>query len=353
MNSIALTAPDDWHLHVRDGSALASVVPHSARQFARALIMPNLKPPVTTVAQALAYRERILRAVPPECAFTPYMSLYLTETTSPEEVRRVADTLEVLSFKLYPAGATTHSEAGVSALERIFPLLESMEQYDVPLQVHGEVTDADVDIFDREARFVETCLAPITRRFPALRVVLEHVTTREGVDFIRESGATLAATLTAHHLLYNRNALLAGGVRPHFYCLPILKREKHRKALLEAAASGNPQFFLGTDSAPHSRHAKETACGCAGCYTAHAALEFYAEAFESVGALERLDAFAGQHGADFFRLPRNAGRIELRRETWSVPETLDFGADELVPLRAGEKILWRVHSFMQRIDDTL
>lgn len=343
MNRMVLTAPDDWHLHVRDGSALASVAPHSARQFARALIMPNLTPPVTTVAQALRYRERILGAIPQGCAFTPCMSLYLTEATQPDEVRRVSETPEVLSFKLYPAGATTNSESGVSSVEKIYPLLEGMERHGVPLQVHGEVTDAEVDIFDREARFIEVHLAPITRRFPGLRIVLEHVTTRDGVDFVREAGSNVAATITAHHLLYNRNALLAGGVRPHFYCLPVLKRETHRQALLAAATSGNPQFFLGTDSAPHPRRAKEAACGCAGCYTAHAALELYAEAFESVGALERLDAFASRYGADFFRLPRNEGRIELRRETWSVPETLAIGADELVPLRAGETLSWRLH----------
>lgn len=342
MNRIVLTAPDDWHVHVRDGSALASVVPHSARQFARALIMPNLKPPVTTVVEALRYRERILGAIPPQYAFMPYMSLYLTEATSPDEVRRAAETPEVLSFKLYPAGATTNSESGVASLEKIYPVLECMERHDVPLQVHGEVTDAEVDIFDREARFIEAHLAPITRRFPGLRVVLEHVTTREGVDFVRAAGENVAATITAHHLLYNRNALLAGGVRPHFYCLPVLKREQHRQALLDAATGGNPQFFLGTDSAPHPRQAKESACGCAGCYTAHAAMELYAEAFETAGALERLDAFASRHGADFFRLPRNEGQIELRRETWSVPETLAIGADELVPLRAGETLAWRM-----------
>ncbi|HLF98200.1 MAG TPA: dihydroorotase [Methylococcaceae bacterium] len=342
MNQIVLTAPDDWHLHVRDGSALASLVPHSARQFARALIMPNLRPPVTTVAEALRYRERILDAISPRCAFTPYMSLYLTEATQPEEVARVAETPEVLSFKLYPAGATTNSESGVASLEKIYPLLECMERHDVPLQVHGEVTEPEVDIFDREARFIEAHLEPITRRFPALRVVLEHVTTREGVDFVREAGGTVAATITAHHLLYNRNALLVGGVRPHFYCLPILKRETHRRALLEAATRGNPKFFLGTDSAPHPRHAKECASGCAGCYTAHAAMELYAQAFESAGALERLDAFASRHGADFFRLPRNEGQIELRREAWSVPETLAIGEDVLIPLRAGETLSWRV-----------
>lgn len=342
MNRITLTAPDDWHLHLRDGSALGSVAPFSARQFARALIMPNLKPPVTTVAEALRYRDRILAAVPPRSGFTPLMSLYLTERVSADEVRRAAETPEILSFKFYAAGATTHSEAGVAALETIYPVLEQMERHDIPLQVHGEVTDRDVDIFDREARFVETHLTAIVRRFPGLRVVLEHVTTRDGVEFVRAAGDKVAATLTAHHLLYNRNALLAGGVRPHYYCLPVLKRESHRQALLEAATGGHRRFFLGTDSAPHPRHAKESACGCAGCFTAHAALELYAEAFESAGALDRLEAFASRHGAEFFRLPYNRGQIHLHRETWTIPQTLPFGAGELIPLRAGESLSWRV-----------
>jgi dihydroorotase len=342
MHRLALTRPDDWHLHLRDGAALQSVVAHSAAQFARAIVMPNLKPPVATVAEALAYRERILAALPPEAGFEPLMTLYLTEATAPDEIRRAAETPGVAALKLYPAGATTNSEAGVNSLEAVYPALEAMQKHGLPLLVHGETTDPAIDIFDREAAFIDRQLAPMTARFPALRVVLEHVTTGEGVAFVRDSGPQVAATLTAHHLLYNRNALLAGGVRPHFYCLPVLKRESHRLALLAAATSGNPKFFLGTDSAPHPRSQKESACGCAGCYTAHAALELYAEAFESAGALDRLEAFASFHGPDFYGLPRNRGQVVLERAEWRVPASLPFGEERLIPLRAGERLAWRL-----------
>jgi dihydroorotase len=333
--------PDDWHLHLRDGDVLRNVVQDSARQFGRAIVMPNLKPPVTSVADALAYRQRILAALPEDSRFEPLMTLYLTNTTPADEVRRVAESSVVHGFKLYPAGATTNSDAGVAQLEALYPLFEVMEQQDVPLLVHGEVTDNHIDIFDREKVFIDRHLAPLVHQFPGLRVVLEHITTREGAHFVRDSRPGVGATITAHHLLYNRNAMLAGGIRPHFYCLPILKREPHRQALLEAATSGNTQFFLGTDSAPHSRHAKETACGCAGCYTAHTALELYAMAFESVNALDKLEAFASFHGADFYRLPRNASVITLEKTTWVVPEQLSLGDDALIPFMAAETIGWR------------
>jgi dihydroorotase len=342
MQRLTLTRPDDWHLHFRDGAAMRDVVPHTAKQFARAIVMPNLKPPVTTVAEALAYRDRILAALPEGSAFEPLMTLYLTDATPPEEIRRAAEEPSVAALKLYPAGATTNSDAGVKSLEGIYPVLEAMARHDVPLLVHGEVTESHIDIFDREAAFIDRHLAPMAARFPELRLVLEHVTTRDGVQFVRDSGPRIGATLTAHHLLYNRNALLAGGVRPHFYCLPILKRESHRQALLDAATGGNPKFFLGTDSAPHPRGAKESACGCAGCYTAHAAIELYAEAFEAAGALDKLEAFASFHGPDFYGLPRNRGRIVLEKAGWAVPERLPFGDSEVVPLRAGETVGWRM-----------
>lgn len=341
MQSLTITQPDDWHLHLRDGDALRDVVEASARQFARAIVMPNLRPPVTTVDHALAYRQRILAALPEGSLFEPLMTLYLTDTTSVDEVRRVAESTVVHGFKLYPAGATTNSDEGVNQLEALYPLFETMERHDVPLLVHGEVTDADIDIFDREKVFIDRYLAPLVHQFPALRVVLEHITTREGTHFVRDSRQGVAATITAHHLLYNRNAMLAGGIRPHFYCLPILKREPHRQALLEAATSGNSKFFLGTDSAPHARQAKESACGCAGCYTAHAALELYATAFESVNALDKLEAFASFHGADFYRLPRNARQIRLEKSAWTLPEQLSLGGDALIPFMAGETIGWR------------
>ena len=342
MLSITLTQPDDWHLHLRDGAALHDVVHDTARQFARAIVMPNLKPPVTTVADALAYRQRILDALPDGSRFEPLMTLYLTDTTTPDEVRRVAESPLVHAFKLYPAGATTNSDAGVNQLEALYPLFEVMQQHDVPLLIHGEVTDAAIDIFDREQVFIERHLTALVRQFPALRVVLEHITTREGAQFVRDSRSGVAATITAHHLLYNRNAMLAGGIRPHFYCLPILKREPHRQALLEAATGGSPKFFLGTDSAPHARPAKETACGCAGCYTAHAAIELYAMAFDSVNALDQLEAFASFHGPDFYRLPRNSTRITLEKSAWALPEQLSLGSDPLIPFMAGETVNWRV-----------
>ncbi len=342
MNTLTISQPDDWHLHLRDGAAMRDVVADSARQFGRAMIMPNLKPPVTTVAEALAYQQRILAALPEDSPFEPLMTLYLTEQTPIDEIRRAAATPGVYAIKLYPAGATTHSEAGVSALETLYPVLEAMQRHEVPLLIHGEVTDPDIDIFDREKVFIDRHLAPLVERFPALRVVLEHVTTREGAEFVRDARPGVGATLTAHHLLHNRNALLAGGIRPHFYCLPVLKREPHRQALLAAATSGNPRFFLGTDSAPHPRGQKEAACGCAGCYTAHAAIELYATAFAAAGALDRLEAFASHHGADFYRLPRSERRITLTSTAWRLPETLPFGDDELIPWLAGETLHWRL-----------
>lgn len=342
MDTLTLTRPDDWHLHVRDGAALCAVVPHTARQFARALIMPNLRPPVTTTAQALAYRARILEALPPGSDFQPLMTLYLTDHTAPAEMDRAQASGYLVACKLYPAGATTHADAGVTDIRKIYPVLDAMQAQGLLLLVHGEVTDPAVDIFDREAVFIERVLMPIVRDFPALKIVLEHITTQEAADYVREAPATVAATLTAHHLLYNRNTIFQGGIRPHYYCLPILKRERHRQALLQAATSGHPKFFLGTDSAPHPRWGKEAACGCAGCYTAHAALELYAEAFESVGALQRLEAFASFHGADFYGLSRNTGAITLQRRPTLIPDQLPFGSDTLVPLRAGETVAWRV-----------
>jgi dihydroorotase len=343
---LTLTRPDDWHLHLRDGDAMADVLPLTARQFARAIVMPNLKPPVVTTAQALAYRDRIVAALPAGSDFVPLMTLYLTDHTASDEIRRARDSGVVQAVKLYPAGATTHSDAGVTTLARCAAALETMQSVDLPLLVHGEVTAGDVDVFDREARFIDTVLEPLRRGFPALRVVLEHITTREAVQYVTQAPGRIAATLTAHHLRYSRNALFIAadgrtGIRPHSYCLPVLKRESHRQALLAAAASGNPRFFLGTDSAPHSRADKESACGCAGCFTAHAALEMYAMAFEEAGALDRLEAFASFHGADFYGLPRNRGTVTLSRSTWIAPEHLPFGAAELVPLAAGEPLAWR------------
>jgi dihydroorotase len=339
---IEIICPDDWHLHPRDGEALKSVLPHSARQFARAMVMPNLKPPVTTTDAAAAYRERILAAVPLGVAFEPLMTLYLTDETPRDEIRRAHESGFVHAVKLYPAGVTTHSDAGVTAIDRCEPALSEMEKLGMPLLIHGEVNDPAVDVFDRESVFIETVLQPLLARHPELRVVLEHITTKEAVDFIASSRESLAATITAHHLLYNRNAIFAGGLRPHRYCLPVLKRETHRVALLDAAASGNPKFMLGTDSAPHARRMKEADCGCAGCYTAHAAIEFYAEAFESVGALDRLEAFSSFSGPDFYRLPRNTEKIVLEKNDWTVPQTFSFGENELlVPLRAGEVLHWK------------
>jgi dihydroorotase len=342
MQTLTITRPDDWHLHLRDGAALAAVLPDTARRFTRAIVMPNLRPPVTSVALASEYRARILAALPSAMSFTPLMTLYLTDNMSPTEVDAVKASGFVHAIKLYPAGATTNSDAGVSDLRKCAATLARMEKLGVPLLVHGEVTDPAVDIFDREAVFIDTVLLPLLHDFPALKVVLEHVTTRDGVEFVRGSGANVAATLTAHHLLLNRNAIFAGGLRPHHYCLPVLKRETHRQALLAAAISGSPKFFLGTDSAPHAQGAKEAACGCAGCYTAHAGIELYAEAFEAAGALERLEGFASFHGADYYGLPRNTEQITLRREAVSVPLSLDYPGDRLVPLRAGESLAWRL-----------
>ncbi|MGB4948518.1 MAG: dihydroorotase [Candidatus Competibacter denitrificans] len=342
METLTLTRPDDWHLHLRDGAAMQSVVPHSAHQFARAIIMPNLRPPVTTTEQALAYRTRILAAVPAGMDFDPLMTLYLTDNTPPAEIDRAKASGQVVACKLYPAGATTNSDSGVTDIRKIYPVLEAMQARGLLLLVHGEVTDPAVDIFDREAVFIERVLIPVVRDFPALRIVLEHITTQDAADYVRDAPASVAATITAHHLLYNRNAIFQGGIRPHYYCLPILKRERHRQALIQAATSGNPKYFLGTDSAPHPQQGKEAACGCAGCYTAHAALELYAEAFDSTGALERLEAFASFHGPDFYGLPRNTGTITLRRQAITVPEQLPFGEDYLVPLRAGEHLAWRM-----------
>jgi dihydroorotase len=339
---ITLRRPDDWHLHLRDGAALQSVLPFTAKQFARAIVMPNLKPPVTTTALALEYRERILKALPPGLKFEPLMTLYLTDRTSPDEVDRAKASGHVFGFKLYPAGATTHSDAGVTDIKRIDAVLARMAEVGMVLQVHGEVTEPSVDVFDREARFIDEVLAPLVERFPRLRVVFEHITTRRAVEFVRGAREGVAATMTPQHLLMNRNALFAGGIRPHHYCLPVLKTEPDRVALLEAATSGNPRFFLGTDSAPHARHTKEAACGCAGIFSAHAAIELYAEAFELAGALDRLEGFASDFGADFYGLPRNSERITLGKDSWVVPSHYAYGADELIPLRAGESLGWRL-----------
>jgi dihydroorotase len=348
---VTITRPDDWHLHLRDGVALAAVVSATARVFGRAIVMPNLRPPVTTVARAAAYRDRIMAA----CAasgvedFTPLMTLYLTDNTSAEEARRAKASAFVHAFKYYPAGATTNADAGVTRLERAYPALAAMESEDVVLCVHGEATDADIDTFDRERVFVDRSLAKIVRDFPALRIVVEHVTTREAVQFVTAAGPRVAATITPQHLLYSRNALFAGGLRPHLYCLPVLKRESHRQALVAAATSGNPKFFLGTDSAPHARDTKEHACGCAGCYSAPVALPLYAEAFEDAGALDRLEGFASFFGADFYGLPRNVDRVTLVREDCAVPAELPFGDGTIVPLRAGERVRWRVEADQKRV----
>jgi dihydroorotase len=339
--SLTLTRPDDWHLHVRDGAALAAVVPASARQFARAVVMPNLRPPVTTVEQALAYRDRILAALPAGTPFEPLMTLYLTDHLPPAEIA-LAKAAGIVGVKLYPAGATTNSDAGVTDLRRTRPTLEAMQREGLPLLVHGEVTDPDIDVFDREAVFIDRVLAPLRRDLPALKIVMEHVTTKEGAQYVAGAEAGIAATLTPQHLLYNRNAIFLGGLRTHYYCLPVLKSEEHRRALVAAVASGSPRFFLGTDSAPHAAHLKEQASGHAGCYTALSALELYAEAFEQAGALDKLEAFASFHGADFYGLPRNTGSVTLKREAWTVPETVPFGEATLKPLRGGDTLAWRL-----------
>ena len=342
MDQFSLTRPDDWHLHLRDLPVLKDVVGFTARQCGRAIVMPNLTPPVTTTAQAAQYRERILAALPAGSSFEPLMTLYLTDNTPGAEIRKARDSGIVHAVKLYPAGATTNSDAGVTDLGRCADALEAMEELGVPLLIHGEVTDPDVDIFDREARFIDQRLLPLIARYPGLRIVFEHVTTRTAVDFVREASSNVAATITAHHLLLNRNDLLAGGLRPHHYCLPVLKREADRTALVEAATSGEPRFFLGTDSAPHARGAKEAACGCAGAFTAYAALELYAEVFDQAGRLDRLEAFASHFGPDFYRLPRNTDTVTLRRRTWAVPADYPFGDERIVPLRAGGEIHWEL-----------
>ncbi|GAC1695028.1 MAG: dihydroorotase [Steroidobacteraceae bacterium] len=342
MTSLVIRRPDDWHLHLRDGTALRAVLPFTAARFARAIVMPNLQAPVISTELALAYRQRILAALPPGVSFEPLMSLYLTDQTTPQEITRARASGVVHGCKLYPAGATTHSDAGVTDVRRIDAVLERMAELSMVLQVHGEVTDPGVDVFDREARFIDTVLAPLAARHPALRVVFEHITTRAAVEFVARGRRRIAATVTPQHLLMNRNALFQGGLRPHHYCLPVLKAEADRAALLEAVAGGSERFFLGTDSAPHARAAKETACGCAGVFSAHAGVELYAEAFEAAGALDKLEGFASRHGADFYGLPHNAGTLTLTREPWEVPPHYPFGTDELVPLRAGERIPWRI-----------
>jgi dihydroorotase len=343
-SALVMRRPDDWHLHLRDGAALAAVVPFSAARFARAVVMPNLDPPVTSTAAALAYRERILAALPPGARFEPLMTLYLTDHTPVEEIARARDSGYVLGCKLYPAGATTHAQAGIRDVRALDPVLARMAELGLVLEVHGEVTDPSVDVFDREARFIETVLAPLADRHPKLRIVVEHISTRHALDFVLTGRTGIAATVTPQHLLLNRNALFAGGLRPHHYCLPLLKAEEHRSALLAAVAAGSTRLFLGTDSAPHGRGAKESACGCAGIFSAHAGIELYAEAFAGIGALERLEGFAAFHGADFYGLPRNSDTITLLPESWEVPASYPFGADELVPLRAGERLRWRLAS---------
>ena len=339
---LTITRPDDWHLHLRDGDMLARVLPDTASRFARAIVMPNLVPPVVDASLAVAYRGRILAALPRGLSFEPLMTLYLTERTSPADIAEAKASGVVHAVKWYPAGATTHSDSGVRQIANCHDALEAMQAHDLPLLVHGEVTDAHVDVFDREAVFIETLLKPLVLRYPRLRIVLEHITTRQAAEFVAAAPANVAATITPHHLLMNRNAIFQGGIRPHHYCLPVLKREEHRVALVAAATGGSPKFFLGTDSAPHARGAKESACGCAGSYTAHAAIELYAEAFEAAGALDKLEGFASYHGPDFYRLPRNSDTITLVKGDWDVPASYPFGQTEVVPVRAGEQISWQV-----------
>ena len=339
--TLTITRPDDWHLHVRDGAALNTVVPHTAAQFGRAIIMPNLKPPVTTAEQALAYKARIQAAVPAGVEFEPLMTLYLTDNLPADEIARAKDA-GVVAAKLYPAGATTNSDAGVTDIRKTYKTLEAMQKAGMLLLVHGEVTSSDIDLFDREAVFIDTQLIPLRRDFPELKIVFEHITTLEAAQYVADADRFTAASITAHHLLYNRNAIFTGGIRPHYYCLPVLKRETHRKALVQAATGGSPKFFLGTDSAPHPAHLKEHASGCAGCYTAHAAMELYAQAFDAAGALDKLEGFASFHGADFYGLPRNQGTITLKRESWTPPESYAFGETTLKPLAAGEALQWRL-----------
>ncbi|MDP2070720.1 dihydroorotase [Methylotenera sp.] len=340
--TLTITRPDDWHLHLRDGTALKAVLPDTARQFARAIVMPNLRPPVTTTELAIAYRQRILNALPSELDFEPLMTLYLTDNTSAAEIARAKASGIIHGVKLYPAGATTNSDSGVTSLDLCSKALEAMEKLGVPLLAHAEVTDSDVDVFDRERVFIERHMIPLLKKYPALKVVFEHITTKDAADFVMGSPGNVAATITAHHLLMNRNDMFKGGIQPHHYCLPILKREEHRVALVKSAISGNPKFFLGTDSAPHARHAKEAACGCAGMYTAHTAIELYAEVFEAVNALDKLEGFASFYGADFYGLPRNKEQVTLVKESWTVPESLPFDGDVLVPLRAGQQLYWKL-----------
>ncbi|UXC17874.1 MULTISPECIES: dihydroorotase [Comamonas] len=340
-SSISIIRPDDWHIHLRDDAALATTVAHAARQFARAIVMPNLKPPVTTAELAQAYKARIVAAIPQGLKFEPLMTLYLTDKLAPEEIVR-AKAAGVVACKLYPAGATTNSDHGVTDIRKIYPTLEAMQREGMLLLVHGEVTGSDVDLFDREAAFIDQHMVPLRRDFPELKIVFEHITTREAAQYVTESDRFVGATITPQHLLFNRNAIFTGGIRPHYYCLPVLKREEHRLALVQAATSGNPKFFLGTDSAPHAAQLKEHATGCAGCYSAHAAIEMYAEAFDKVGALDKLEGFASLHGADFYNLPRNTDRITLVRESWTPPESYPFGQADLKPLRSGEALPWKL-----------
>lgn len=340
--SLTITRPDDWHLHLRDGAALKAVLPDTARQFARAIVMPNLRPPVTTVELAAAYRQRILDALPAGMQFEPLMTLYLTDKTSPEEIALAKASGIVHGVKLYPAGATTNSDSGVTNLGHCVDALEAMQKLGIPLLAHAEVTDSDVDVFDRERVFIERNMIPLLKKFPALKVVFEHITTKDAADFVTEAPNNVAATITAHHLLMNRNDMFKGGIQPHHYCLPILKREEHRVALVKAATSGNPKFFLGTDSAPHAKHTKEAACGCAGMYTAHTAIELYVEAFENANALDKLEGFASFHGADFYGLPRNTELISIEKVSWVVPQELAYDKDILVPLKSGQIINWKL-----------
>ncbi|MCQ1057331.1 dihydroorotase [Photobacterium sp. DNB23_23_1] len=341
MTTITITRPDDWHLHLRDGDVLNDTVRDTSRYMGRAIIMPNLVPPVTDTEAALAYRDRIL-AEKPQGNFSPLMTLYLTDNTTPDEIRKAKATGHIYAAKLYPAGATTNSDSGVTSIDKLIPTLEAMQEEGMLLLIHGEVTTHDVDIFDREKQFLDTVLGPIVKQMPNLKIVVEHITTKDAVEFVNNAGPNVAATITAHHLMFNRNHMLVGGIRPHFYCLPILKRNIHQQALVEAATSGSPKFFLGTDSAPHAQERKESACGCAGSYTAHAAIELYTEVFEQAGALDKLEAFASFNGPDFYGLPRNADTITLTKENWAVPETMSFGNDVVVPIRAGEEMTWTV-----------
>jgi len=341
-STLTLIRPDDWHVHLRDGVVLADVVPHTAAQFARAIVMPNLKPPVVTTAMAVAYRERILAAVPQGVTFEPLMTLYLTDNTPPDEIRRATDSGIVKGVKLYPAGATTNSDAGVTDIQRCMRTLEIMQETGLPLLIHGEVTDHEVDVFDREAAFIDRILQPLRKSLPALRVVFEHITTKDAVDYVRDADGEIAATITAHHLMYNRNAIFQGGIRPHYYCLPVLKREVHRQALVDAVTSVSPRFFLGTDSAPHPKGLKEHACGCAGCYTALHAMELYAEVFDAVNALDKLEGFASFFGPDFYRLPRNTEQVTLQKREWVIPDELTLGDTVLVPLDAGRALAWKL-----------